>query len=138
MSKIPKQPEKKLKLKGKYQSDEKFAFRSVVLSAILGCIFFTISLLFNAEIITILMNKEIIWTIFDVFIKVFAVLLFFLFITTSYGNYKELIGKRLNWRELVLLILFSIGQTILNLLVFILTLIGLIVVLIYLFLVQEL
>jgi hypothetical protein len=84
------------------------------------------------------MNIGIFWAIIDILIKVFAVLLFFLFIITSYGNYKELLGKRLNWKELVLLILFSIGQTILNSLVFILTLIGLIIILIYLFLVQEL
>ena len=138
MSKIPKQQEKKLKVKEKYSSDEKFALRSVVVSAILGCVFFIISFLFNIELVTFLMNIGIFWAIIDILIKVFAVLLFFLFIITSYGNYKELLGKRLNWKELVLLILFSIGQTILNSLVFILTLIGLIIILIYLFLVQEL
>jgi hypothetical protein len=138
MSKIPKQQEKKLKVKEKNQSDEKFAYRSVVVSAILGCVFFVISLLFNIEIITVLMNVATFWTFIDISIKTIAVLLFFLFIITSYGNYKELIGKRLNWKELVLLILLSIGQTILNPLVFILTLLGLIVILIYLFLVQEL
>ena len=138
MSKIPKQQEKKLKVKEKYSSDEKFALRSVVMSAILGCVFFIISFLFNIELVTFLMNIGIFWAIIDILIKVFAVLLFFLFIITSYGNYKELLGKRLNWKELVLLILFSIGQTILNSLVFILTLIGLIIILIYLFLVQEL
>jgi hypothetical protein len=84
------------------------------------------------------MNVATFWTFIDISIKTIAVLLFFLFIITSYGNYKELIGKRLNWKELVLLILLSIGQTILNPLVFILTLLGLIVILIYLFLVQEL
>ena len=138
MSKIPKPQKKKLNVKKEYQSDEKFAYRSVVVSAILGCVFFVISLLFNIEIITVLMNVAIFWTIIDISIKTFAVLLFFLFIITSYGNYKELIGKRLNWKELVLLIMLSIGQTILNPSVFILTLIGLIVILIYLFLVQEL
>ena len=138
MSKIPKQQEKKLKVKEKYSSDEKFALRSVIVSAILGCVFFIISFLFNIELVTFLMNIGIFWAIIDILIKVFAVLLFFLFIITSYGNYKELLGKRLNWKELVLLILFSIGQTILNSLVFILTLIGLIIILIYLFIVQEL
>lgn len=83
------------------------------------------------------MNREILWTVIDIFIKVIVVLLFFLFIITSFANYKELVGKRLNWKELVLIILLSIGQTILNSLVLIFTLFGLIVILIYLFLIQE-
>lgn len=137
MSKIPKQPEKKHKLKKKNRTNENFAYKSVIISFILGCIFFIISLLFNAEIITIFMNREILWTVIDIFIKVIVVLLFFLFIITSFANYKELVGKRLNWKELVLIILLSIGQTILNSLVLIFTLFGLIVILIYLFLIQE-
>jgi len=137
MSKIPKQPEKKDNLKQKYRTDENFAFKSVIISFILGCIFFIISLLFNTEVITIFMNREIIWTFIDVLIKTIVVLLFFLFIITSFANYKEVIGKRLNWKDLLLIILLSIGQTILNSLVFIFTFIGLIIIVIYLFLIQE-
>ncbi len=137
MSKIPKHPEKKTKLKEKYRSDENFAYKSVIISFILGCIFFIVSLLFNIEIITIFMNREILWTFIDIVIKVIVVLLFFLFIITSFANYKELIGKRLNWKELLLIILLSIGQTILNSLVFVFTLFGLVIILIYIFLIQE-
>ena len=138
MSKIPKQRENEQKLKEKYQSDEKFAYRSVIVSAILGGIFYVISLFFNTGIITILMNRDIFWTLIDISIKVIAILLFFLFMLTSIGNYKELVGKRLDWRELLLLVLFSIGQTILNVWVFIFTLFGLTVILLYLYMVQEL
>ena len=137
MSKIPKQPEKPTKIKKKYRTDENFAYKSVIISFIVGCIFFIVSLLFNVEIITIFMNREILWTFIDIFIKVIVVLLFFLFIITSFANYKELIGKRLNWKELLLIILLSIGQTILNSFVFIFTLFGLVIILIYLFLIQE-
>jgi len=137
MSKIPKQPEKKLKKKKRYRSDEKFAYRSVIVSAILGGIVYIISLLFNLEIVTLFMNQGILWSIIDVTIKVVVILLFFLFIITSIGNYKELVGKRLNWRELLLLLAFSIGQTILNPWVFIFTLFGLAIILVYLYLVQE-
>jgi hypothetical protein len=137
MSKIPKEQVKKQKVTEKYQSDEKFAFKSIIVSAILGCICLIISLLFNIEIITVFMNIDPIWTIIDISIKVVVVLLFFLFIITSYANYKELIGKRLNWKELLILILFSLGQTLLNLAVFVLTLIGIFIILIYLFLLQE-
>jgi len=137
MSKIPKQPENKLNLKEKYRSDEKFAYRSVIISAIFGCIFFVISFLFNAQIVTFLMNRNIVLTFFDIFIKVLAVLLFFLFIITSYGNYKELIGKPLNWKELLLLIFLSVGQTILDMWVFVFTVLGIVIILIYIYIVQE-
>jgi hypothetical protein len=137
MSNIPKQSEEKQKKTKRYRSDENFAYRSITISAILGCIFFIASILFNLEIVTILMDIDLLWTIIDVIIKVFVVLLFFLFITTSYANYKELVGKRLNWKELLLFIVLSIGQTLLNPSVFILTLIGIFIIVIYLFLIQE-
>lgn len=137
MSKIPKQPEKEPKIKKRYRTDENFAYRSVIKSAILGGIFYLISLFFNLGIITIFMNQSVIWTIIDVLIKVVATLLFFIFMITSIGNYKELIGKPVNWKELLLLLVFSIGQTILNPWVFIFTFFGLIVILIYFYLVQE-
>lgn len=138
MSKIPKEPEKVLKKRKRYRSDEIFAYRSVIISAILGGIFYIISLFFNLGIITIFLNQSVLWTIFDVLIKVIVILLFFLFMITSLANYKELIGKPLDWKELFLLIGFSIGQTILNPWVFIFTLFGLAIILIYLYIVQEL
>jgi hypothetical protein len=137
MSKIPKESEKKFKSKKKNRNDDDFAFRSVLISAIFGGILFIISFLFNVEIVTIFMSGEILFTIIDVILKTFLVLLFFIFIITSYGNYKELVGKPLNWKDLLVIIVISIGQTILNLWVFILTLFGLIIILIYLYLVQE-
>jgi hypothetical protein len=137
MSKIPKQLEAKQKKKEKSRSDEKFAYRSITISVVLGCICFIVSIIFNLEIITILMDIDLLWTIIDVIIKVIVVLLFFLFIITGYANYKELVGKRLNWKDLLLLIILSIGQTLLNPSVFILTLIGIFIIVIYLFLIQE-
>ncbi|MFX1420166.1 MAG: hypothetical protein ACFE9N_14720 [Promethearchaeota archaeon] len=137
MSKIPKQSEKTSKSRKKYRSDEKFAFRSVIVSATLGGLFYIISLLFNLEIITIFMNQGLLLNIIDILIKVLAILLFFLFIITSLGNYKELIGKPIDWKELLLLILFSIGQALLNSIVFILTFFGLVLIIFYLYLIQE-
>ena len=74
----------------------------------------------------------------NVLIQVVTILLFFLFIMISVGNYKELTGKPLDWKELLLLIVLSLGQTLLNLWVFAFTFIGLFVIIIYLYLVQEL
>ena len=56
----------------------------------------------------------------------------------SVGNYKELTGKPLDWKELLSLIVLSLGQTLLNLWVFAFTFIGLFVIIIYINLVQEL
>ena len=137
MSKIPKQPEKKKKSKQNHRTDEEFAYRSVLISATLGGIFYIISIFFNIEIISVFMNINIFWTFIDISLKVIIILLFFLFMTTSLGNYKELIGKPLNWKELLLLFVLSIGQTILNPLVFVFTLFGLVIIMIYLYLVQE-
>jgi hypothetical protein len=137
MSKIPKESEKEQKLKLKYKSDENFAFRSVIVSAIFAGIFFSISLFFNTEFISFFMNRDVFWTSIDILIKVLAIIFFFLFMLTSIGNYKELIGKPLNWKELLLLVLLSLGQTILNVFVFIFTFIGIAILLIYLYLIQE-
>ncbi len=138
MSKIPKKSGKEVKTSKQYYTDENFAYRSVIISTIFGGIFYLISLLFNLGIVSILPNQNILWNIIDIFIKVLVILLFFMFMITSIGNYKELTGKPLNWKELILLISLSIGQTILNLWIFIFTLFGLLIVLIYLYLVQEL
>lgn len=137
MPKILKQTEKEIKSKGKHRSDEKFAFRSVIISAILGGIFYVISLIFNIELITVFLNQNIIWNIVDILIKVGSILLFFMFMIISIGNYKELIGKPIDWKELLLLIIFSLGQTLLNLWVFLFTFFGLIFILVYLFLAQD-
>jgi hypothetical protein len=137
MSKVPKQAEKEQKEIKKYRSDDRYAYRSVIISASLGGICYIISLLFNLELITIFMNQGIFWNIIDVSIKVVIILLFFLFMIISIGNYKELVGKPLDWKELLLLLVFSIGQTILNSWVFIFTSFGLVIILIYLYIIQE-
>ncbi len=137
MPKIPKQIDKEIKSKRKHRSDEKFAFRSIIISAILGGIFCIISLIFNTELLTLNFNQNIIWVIVDLLIKVGAILLFFMFMIISIGNYKELIGRPVDWKELLLLIICSLGQTILNLWVFLFTVFGLIFILVYLFIVQD-
>jgi len=138
MSKVPKDQIKEQKLKIKRRSDDKFAYRTVIISYFLSIIFYVISFLLNIEVISIFTNNNILFTMLNVLIKVTTILLFFLFIMISVGNYKELTGKPLDWKELLLLIVLSLGQTLLNLWVFAFTFIGLFVIIIYLYLVQEL
>ncbi|MFX1366603.1 MAG: hypothetical protein ACFFCE_00100 [Promethearchaeota archaeon] len=137
MSKIPKQPKEKKDLKGEIQTDEQFAYRSILICAILGGIFYITSILFNIEIIPIFLNINSFWNIIFIILRIIIILLFFLFMTTSIGNYKELIGKPLNWKELLLIFILSIGQSILNPIVFVFSLIGLIIIILYLYIVQE-
>ncbi len=137
MSKIRKKPKKTSKLKRITESDEKVIMKSLRKSAILAGIFITMSLLFNTEIITYFMNRGIYWDIVDVSIKVSLILLSFLFMMISIGNYKELTGKPVGLKEIVLLTGLSLVQTMKNLYVFIFTLISLLLLLVYLYLIQE-
>ena len=138
MSKIPKDQIKEQKSKIKRKSEDKFAYRTVIISCVLSIIFYAISLLFNVGVISIFTNINILFNMLDVLIKVGTILLLFLFMMISVGNYKELTGKPLNWKELLILIVLSLGQTLLNLWVFAFTFIGLLVIIIYLYIVQEL
>ncbi len=137
MSKIPKVQIKDQKSKTRRRSEDKFAYRTVIISTVLSLIFFVVSLLFNTGIISIFVGTSLIFDIVDIFIKVMAILLFFLFMMISIGNYKEMTGKPLGWKEVLLLFILSLGQTLLNYIVFFFTFIGLLLILIYLYLVQE-
>jgi len=137
MSKIPKVQIKEQKLKTKRRSEDKFAYRTVVISTVLSLIFFVVSLLFNTAIFSFFANINLIFDILDISIKVVSILLFFLFMMISLGNYKEMTGKPLDWKEVLLLFILSLGQALLNYIVFFFTFIGLLLILIYLYLVQE-
>lgn len=137
MSKIPKAQIKDQKSKTKRKSEDTFAYRTVMISTLLSLIFFVVSLLFNTGIISIFVDINLIFDIVNILIKGIAILLFFLFMMISIGNYKEMTGKPLGWKELLLLFILSLGQTLLNYIVFIFTLVGLLLILVYLYLVQE-
>jgi len=137
MSKIPKAQIKDQKSKTKRKSEDTFAYRTVTISTLLSLIFFVVSLLFNTGIISIFVDINLIFDIVNILIKGIAILLFFLFMMISIGNYKEMTGKPLGWKELLLLFILSLGQTLLNYVVFIFTLVGLLLILVYLYLVQE-
>ena len=137
MSKVPKDQIKEQKLKKRRRSDDRFAYRSVIVSVIFGIIFYVISLLFNFEMIRFFIENNIFMDIINVVIKTATPLLFFLFVMVSIGNFKELTGKPLDWKELLLIFVLSLGQTLLDLWIFSFTFIGLIIIIIYLYLVQE-
>lgn len=137
MSKAPKDQIKEQKLKIRRRSDDKFAYRTAIISCILGIIFYVVSFIFNIGIISVFTSGNFLFNLLDILIKIIAILLFFLFMMISVGNFKELSGNPLGWKELLLLFVLSLGQTLLNLLVFSLTFIGLLIIVIYFYLVQE-
>ena len=138
MSKIPKDQNREQNLKSKRKFEEKFALRTVIISTVLGIIFYIVSFLFNiVEVTVIFTNNNPLLDLINTLIKVATILLFFLFMMISIGNFKELSGKPLDWKELLLLFILSLGQAILDSLVFTFTLVGLIILLIYLYVVQE-
>jgi hypothetical protein len=134
---MSKSPNKKTNSKVKQALNEKFAYRSVIISVIFGGIFLLISIFFNIEIITVFMDKNVFFDILDVLIKTSVILLFFFFMMISIGNYKELVGKPISWKEFLFLIVLSLGQSILNLWVFVFSVIGIIIILVYFYLIQE-
>lgn len=133
MSKINKENQlKKSKL-----NDDKFAFKSVIRSTVLGGIFFIVSFLFNGEILEIFDTNILLWNIIDSIIKVILILLFFIFMIISMGNYSELTGKPLNFKDIILLSVLSLIQAFRNPIVFTFTLVGLFILLTYLYLLQD-
>ena len=130
-------------------SEDSFLLRSVRISAILGGIFLLLSLIFNGTerffdgIVTKLLPsishllQPDYWEVVDNAIKVSVILFAFIFMIISLGNYKEYTGKPIKFQEILILVGFSLLQTVRNLYVFIFTLIGLVLLLFYLYLVQE-
>lgn len=130
-------------------SEDAFLLRSIRISAILGGIFLLLSLIFNGTerffehlVINLLPSISHLlqadyWVVIDNIIKVCVILFAFFFMIISLGNYKEYTGKPIKIQEILVLVGFSLIQTVRNLYVFIFTLIGLVLLLFYLYLVQE-
>lgn len=141
--------DKKTPPKSNNISEDAFLLRSVRISAILGGIFLLLSLIFNGTerffdhlVIKLLPSISHLlqadyWVVIDNIIKVSVILFAFFFMIISLGNYKEYTGKPIKIQEILILVGFSLLQTVRNLYVFIFTLIGLVLLLFYLYLVQE-
>ena len=137
MSKLRKDNAKSESIKSKPKFIEKAAYRSVILSAILGGVFLVLSIMLNGEFITIFASNDLLWVSIDSVLKVLIILFFYLFMMISIGNYKELTGKPINFKIILLVFFLSLIQSFKNSIVFSFTLIGLLVIAVYLYLVQE-
>jgi hypothetical protein len=137
MSKIRKDTVKSESPKRKSKFIEKAAYRSVVLSGILGGVFLALSIILNGEIIIIFTSDDLLWVSIDIILKILVVLFFFFFMMISIGNYKELTGKPIDFKMVMLIFILSLIQSFKNSIVFSFTLISLLVIVVYLYLVQE-
>ena len=137
MSKIKKENLKSGTVNRKPKLEEKSAYRSVILSAVIGGILLIISILLNGGYLTLFGSETMLLQTLDITVKVLVILFFFIFMTISIGNYKELTGKPLDLKLIVLIFIFSLVQSFRDSIVFSFSLIGLLLIIVYLFLVQE-
>ncbi|MBY9010878.1 MAG: hypothetical protein KGD70_00730 [Candidatus Lokiarchaeota archaeon] len=137
MSKIRKDPTKSESNKRKPKFIEKAAYRSVIFSGILGGLFLVISIMLNGEFFIIFTSDDLLWVSIDVLLKVITILFFYFFMMISIGNYKELTGKPLDLKIILLIFFLSLIQSFKNSMVFSFTLIGLLVIVVYLYVVQD-
>ena len=137
MSKIRKDTAKSESPKRKPKFVEKAAYRSVIVSCILGGVFFILSIIINGEIIIVFTSDDLLWVSIDIVLKVLIILFFFFFMMISIGNYKELTGKPIDFKIIMLIFIISLIQSFKNSIVFSFTLICLLVIVVYLYVVQE-
>jgi len=137
MSKIKKENLKSGTVNRKPKSKEKSTYRSVILSAIIAGILLIISILLNGGYLPLFPSETIPLQTLDITVKVSVILFFFIFITISIGNYKELTGKPLDLKLIAIIFIFSLIQAFRDSIVFSFSLIGLLLITVYLFLVQE-
>lgn len=143
MPKFKKPTQKKSRSRRNYSRD-RYAYRTVVVSTIAGCLFLLASYFFNGTswfldgIFSMhLVEKETLWEVVDNTIKVSVILLTFYFFLISLGNFKELTGKPVEIKDLVLLIVLSLLQAFRNPWVFLFTCVSLPVLIIYVYLAQD-
>ncbi len=136
MSKISKDTKRKI-YREKAKFIEKAAYRSVILSGILGGVFLVLSIMLNGEFIIIFTSDDLLFVSIDTVLKVLMILLFFFFMMISIGNYKELTGKPIDFKMILLIFILSLVQSFKNLIVFSFALISLLVIVVYLYVVQE-
>ncbi len=134
---------RKRKKKKKISEDE-FSYRTILISAIICLSFLVLSFFFNGTswfyegiFVEHYVEKETLWEILDNTIKVSVILFAFFFMMISLGNYKELTGKPIDMKEMLLLVGLSLIQTFRNIWVFTFTLISLPLIMLYFYVVQE-
>ena len=122
-------------------------FSSSMKTYLFAAIFLIISFLFNGQLIS--QWVETVSTalgdesgaispivLLDLVIKSFSIILFFFFSFVSMGNWRELSGYILTWKEMAILLVFSLVQATTDGSVFIISSIGIVIILFYMYFIQ--
>ncbi len=88
-------------------------------------------------IINIFIDQNIYLSVLDVSIKSISLILFFFFLIIAVSNVEEINGKALSWKELTLIIIMSLVQSIRNGWVLLFSSLGIALIILYLFVLQE-
>lgn len=130
--------------------DKKSMFISALLTYALAAIFLIISFIFNGRFIIFpkepvypagtpaeLMYPLPMWIrVVAVLLKSGSIILFFFFMMISIGNYRELRGYIMTWREMLVLLIVSILQSSTEIYVFFITALGITLVITYMYFIQ--
>ena len=137
MSKIKKENTKSRSANKKPKLEEKSAFRSVILSAVIGGVLLISSFLLNGIYPSLFLSANILIQTLNITTRVLVILFFFIFMTISLGNYKELTGKPLNIKFIAVIFIVSLIQSFRDTIVFSFTFVGLLIIIVYLIFIQE-
>lgn len=121
-------------------------YQSAVITYFIAVAFFVISFLFNGKLISswvTLVDANIaaddgpnFITIIDSVIKILSVVLFFFFGLISLGNFRELKGYIVTWKEMVILLVLALLQATIDVNVFFLSIVGILLILVYFYFLQ--
>ncbi len=118
------------------QSLKYFMFSSALKGFIVAGVFLVLSLLFNAELVPLFTESSTTFKIVNVLIRGGLIIGFFFFIFVSFVNLRELRGKVSEWQDIVLLAVISILQGILSGWVVLVALVGIILLVLYFWVLQ--
>ncbi|MHA1820765.1 MAG: hypothetical protein ACTSU2_04670 [Promethearchaeota archaeon] len=115
---------------------KKSMFNSALKSLIIAAVFLVLSLLFNGEIIKISAESGTAKDILLLLSKAAIITLYYLFVVIGFANARELEGRPIGLMEIIFIAIFSLIQSIRSAAVFWLSLSGVLLVTLYLWVVQ--
>ncbi|MHA1731082.1 MAG: hypothetical protein ACTSU5_04030 [Promethearchaeota archaeon] len=134
--KVAKKEVDKKKKQEELQNLKFFMFSTALKGYIVAGVFLVLSLLFNGQIVPLFTESSTALKVVNVLIKGGVITCFFLFIFVSFVNLRELRGKVSEWPDIVLLSVISILQGILDGWVVLTSTIGIVLLLVYVWLMQ--
>ena len=111
-------------------------FSSAIKSLIIGGVFLILSILFNGNVISTEFEQGTALDILMILVKSLIIVLFYTFILLSVANSMELKGNPASFREIIIIGVLSLIQSVLSSAVFWLSLFGIIIITLYLWIVQ--